>query len=114
MPEHSTDSRNRFTEPLGEPITLESLPPPDTSRWVARRKAQVVAAVDLGLLTVDEALRRYKLTVEEFVSWRRALYRFGVRGLQVTGGRLRELAAERERKERAWARPKRPSVAGHA
>ena len=41
--------------PLGEPLTLDSLPPPSTTRWVVRRKAEVVAAVAGGLLTVDEA-----------------------------------------------------------
>jgi len=41
--------------PLGEPLTLDSLPPPSTTRWVVRRKAEVVAAVNGGLLTVDEA-----------------------------------------------------------
>src|SRR3546814_6536425 len=35
--------------PLGEPLTLESLPPVDTTRWVVRRKAEVVAAVNGGL-----------------------------------------------------------------
>ena len=35
--------------PLGEPLTIDSLPPPDTTRWVVRRKAEVVAAVgDVG------------------------------------------------------------------
>jgi hypothetical protein len=52
--------------PLGEPLTLESLPPPGTSRWVVRRKAEVVSAVSGGLLTVDEACARYGLTLEEF------------------------------------------------
>lgn len=70
--------------PFGEPLTIASLPPPDTSRWVARRKAQVVAAVQIGLLTIDEALTRYKLSLEEFTGWQRALYRHGLRGLQVT------------------------------
>src|SRR3546814_9453267 len=32
--------------PLGEPLTLDSLPPPSTTRWVVRRKAEVVAAVN--------------------------------------------------------------------
>ena len=32
--------------PLGEPLTLDSLPPPGTTRWVVRRKAEVVAAVN--------------------------------------------------------------------
>ena len=47
--------------PLGEPLTLDSLPPPTTTRWVVRRKAEVVAAVNGGLLTVDEACERYGL-----------------------------------------------------
>jgi hypothetical protein len=34
---------------------LGDLPPPETRRWVARRKAQVVAAVRAGLLTLEEA-----------------------------------------------------------
>lgn len=70
--------------PLGEPLTLESLPPPDTNRWVIRRKAQVVAAVNGGLLSVDEACDRYGLTVEELASWQRAIERFGMHGLRAT------------------------------
>ena len=34
--------------PLGEPLTLDSLPAPSTTRWVVRRKAEVVAAVAGG------------------------------------------------------------------
>ena len=54
--------------PLGEPLTLDSLPPRDTTRWVVRRKAEVVAAVNGGLLTIDEVLERYSLSLEEFGS----------------------------------------------
>ena len=43
--------------PLGEPLTIDTLPPPTTTRWVVRRKAEVVAAVNGGLLTVDELVR---------------------------------------------------------
>ncbi len=57
--------------PLGEPLTLETLPPPSTTRWVVRRKAEVVAAVNGGLLSVDEVCDRYGLTVEEFAGWQR-------------------------------------------
>lgn len=70
--------------PLGEPLTLESLPPPGTTRWVVRRKAEVVAAVNGGLLTVDEVCDRYALSVEEFASWQRAVDRSGMPGLRVT------------------------------
>jgi Protein of unknown function (DUF1153) len=70
--------------PLGEPLTLDSLPPPSTSRWVVRRKAEVVAAVNGGLLSVDEACERYGLSLEEFASWQRAVDRSGMPGLRVT------------------------------
>ena len=69
--------------PLGEVLTLASLPPGNTTRWVARRKAEVVAAVDGGLLTVEEVLTRYELSLEEFMSWRQAMDRAGVPGLRV-------------------------------
>lgn len=70
--------------PLGEPLTLESLPPATTRRWVVRRKAEVVAAVNGGLLTIEEVLQRYDLTLEEFASWQRAVDRSGMQGLRVT------------------------------
>jgi uncharacterized protein DUF1153 len=60
------------------------LPPPETKRWVPRRKAQVVAAVRGGVLSLEEACHRYALTVEEFLSWQRAIDRFGLEGLRVT------------------------------
>jgi hypothetical protein len=70
--------------PLGEPLTIDSLPPPNTTRWVVRRKAEVVAAVQGGLMTVDEVLARYNLSLEEFASWQRAVDRSGMPGLRVT------------------------------
>ena len=70
--------------PLGEPLTLDSLPPPGTTRWVVRRKAEVVAAVNGGLLTAAEVCERYSLSVEEFASWQRAVDRSGMPGLRVT------------------------------
>ena len=45
------------------------LPAPGTKRWVIRRKAEVVAAVRGGLLSLEEACARYTLTVEEFLAW---------------------------------------------
>ena len=70
--------------PLGEPLTIDSLPPANTRRWVVRRKAEVVAAVNGGLLSVDDVLDRYQLTLEEFISWQRAVERSGMPGLRVT------------------------------
>ena len=84
--------------PLGEPLTLESLPAPGTTRWVVRRKAEVVAAVNGGLLTVDEASARYSLTLEEFASWQRAVDRSGMPGLRVT--RIQHYKSLYERQQR--------------
>lgn len=63
---------------------LEELPPPDTKRWVVRRKAAVVNGVRDGVLTLEQACDRYDLTVEEFMSWQRLIEEHGVRALRVT------------------------------
>ncbi|WP_456243233.1 CtrA inhibitor SciP [Zavarzinia marina] len=70
--------------PDGRGLRLEDLPPPDTKRWVIRRKAMVVAAVRGGLITLEEACARYSLSVEEFLSWQRAIESHGLPGLRAT------------------------------
>ena len=70
--------------PTGEPLTLDSLPPPDSTRWVIRRKAEVVAAVRNGILSLEEACERYHLSVEEFIAWQHVIERHGIRGLRTT------------------------------
>ena len=64
--------------------TITDLPPSDTKRWVARRKAVVVDAVRNGAISLEEACRRYELSVEEFLAWQRAIESHGVAGLRVT------------------------------
>jgi hypothetical protein len=83
MYEHK-ERANYVTGPDGNPLTLPDLPSPSTGRWVMRRKAEVVAAVRGGLLTLDEACRRYNLTAEEFLAWQYAIDRFGMPGLRTT------------------------------
>jgi hypothetical protein len=63
---------------------LSELPSPDTKRWVVRRKAVVVQAVRNGMISLQEACRRYNLSVEEFLAWQRAIERHGIPGLRVT------------------------------
>ena len=84
--------------PLGEPLTVESLPPVNTTRWVVRRKAEVVAAVAGGLLSVDDACKRYSLSIEEFTSWQRAVGRHGMPGLRVT--RIKQYRDQYEKQQR--------------
>ena len=70
--------------PTGAPLTLKDLPPAGTTRWVVRRKAEVVAGVRGGLISLEDALRRYNLTVDEFRSWQRLLDNHGLEGLRAT------------------------------
>lgn len=69
---------------IGSGVSLDSLPPPETKRWVIRRKAEVVAAVRAGILSLEEACARYTLSVEEFLSWQRLVDSHGLPGLRVT------------------------------
>lgn len=70
--------------PAGRPLTINDLPSPDTKRWVVRRKAEVVAAVRSGLISLEEACKRYTLSIEEFASWQQLVEQYGVRGLRAT------------------------------
>lgn len=70
--------------PDGQRLTVSDLPPPSTKRWVIRRKAEVVAAVRGGLLSLEEACERYQISEEEYDSWTRAIDRFGIQGLRTT------------------------------
>ena len=65
-------------------VRIEDLPPPGIKRWVIRRKAEVVAAVRGGLLSLEEACSRYTLTVEEFLSWQYSIDQHGLAGLRTT------------------------------
>ena len=70
--------------PDGEKMTVADLPAPETRRWVPRRKARVVAAVEGGLISEEEAFERYSITAEEYDCWKAAMSKFGMRGLCVT------------------------------
>src|SRR5258706_15736517 len=85
MDEHSNKPTvEDWLELIGPIASVDSLPPPGIKRWVIRRKAEVVAAVRAGILSIDEACERYTLSVEEFLSWQRSIDRHGLRGLRTT------------------------------
>ncbi len=63
---------------------MENLPHPNTSRWMPRRKAAVVAAVRSGRITMEAARSLYRLSEEELRSWDRAFQLHGVPGLRAT------------------------------
>ncbi|RMD90642.1 MAG: DUF1153 domain-containing protein [Alphaproteobacteria bacterium] len=68
----------------GSTMSRADLPPKNTRRWVARRKAAVVRAVEAGLITREEAMSTWALTEEELDSWCRAVERHGEAALKAT------------------------------
>jgi len=84
---------NYVIGPGGSKLTMDNLPPPNTARWVPRKKAEIVAAVRGGLLSLREACDRYALTREEFTAWQNAIDHFGLRGLRMTHSRVYRQAA---------------------
>ena len=98
MMEYHNSRPARIVGPNHEIITRDSLPPAHTTRWVASRKAQVVAAVESGLMTIEEVMLRYRLSVEEFYAWQRAMDRAGVPGLRVAWSQ-QDRASRRRRHE---------------
>src|SRR6266699_1669650 len=84
----SASFHRRMSIPSNEPPVqaslMANLPPPDTKRWVVRRKAAVVSAVRGGGITIEEACRYYQLSEEELLSWERAFETHGLAGLRTT------------------------------
>ena len=78
------DGPRQVTLPDGSILTRADLPPADTRRWVASRKALVVKAVLYGLIPQSEAMDRYGLSEEEFTLWREAVEKHGDKALRVT------------------------------
>lgn len=72
MKEFSPKYADDQTMPPGSGVVVPfNLPPSYTVRWVPRRKADVVSAVQAGILSMLEACRRYRLSPEEFLEWGR-------------------------------------------
>ena len=70
--------------PDGTIMTRADLPPTNTRRWVASRKAAIVKGVAYGLIPLTEALKTYGLSEEEFNSWRNAIQAHGETALKAT------------------------------
>lgn len=78
------DGKRAVRLPDGRVLSRADLPPHDTVRWVASRKAAVVRGVAHGLLSEAEALDRYGLSKEEFLSWVEAVAEHGEQALKTT------------------------------
>lgn len=78
------DGPRAVTLPDGSIMTRADLPPRDTRRWVASRKAAVVRAVGAGLLSRVGAIDEYGLSDEEFTAWEKAVSMHGEAALKAT------------------------------
>jgi hypothetical protein len=78
------DGVRAVTLPDGRVMTQADLPPANTRRWVASRKAAVVRGVLYGLISKEEALRRYGLSDEEFMEWCQLIASHGESALKAT------------------------------
>ncbi|MDW3221390.1 MAG: DUF1153 domain-containing protein [Paracoccaceae bacterium] len=68
----------------GSVMTLADLPPANTRRWVASRKAAVVRGVAYGLMTQSDALKKYMISDDEFQEWVKAVSEHGEGALKAT------------------------------
>ena len=78
------DGPRAVTLPDGSTMTRADLPPSDTRRWVASRKAAVVRAVEAALISRRTALETYGLSEEEFSEWEAAVRAHGEGALRAT------------------------------
>ena len=88
---------SRVLGPEGGVLTLDNMPPRGTVRWIARRKAEVVAGVRGGLLSFGDACERYALTSEELIAWQQAITHSGMNGLQATRLRSPNIGAPKRK-----------------
>ena len=78
------DGPHAVTMADGTVMTRADLPPVETRRWVASRKAAVVRGVRSGLISRENALARWSLSEDEFNQWQDAVICFGEAALKVT------------------------------
>jgi hypothetical protein len=65
-------------------VVPSDLPPADAPAWSALSKTRALLAIRQGVITRQEAHRRYQLSTEELNAWESAFDRDGIAGLMVT------------------------------
>ncbi|MEM9349251.1 MAG: DUF1153 domain-containing protein [Pseudomonadota bacterium] len=78
------DGPRTVTLPDGSVMSRADLPPVNTTRWVASRKASVIKGVASGLITRAEACQMYSLSDEELEGWMSAVRQHGESALKAT------------------------------
>jgi hypothetical protein len=75
--ESGTDTGGIVTTMAGVPVALRQ-------RWVMRRKAELLCAIQAGKITVEAACERFALSSEELAAWSVAYNRQGMNGLRAS------------------------------
>lgn len=78
------DGPRTVTLPDGSVMSRADLPPINTTRWVASRKAAVIKGVASGLISREEACQMYALSDEELEGWFDAVRKHGEKALKTT------------------------------
>ncbi len=73
----------RVMGPLGFPIGLEDLPCNERVFWNPRRKAEIVCAVQGGLIAAEKVAVRYRISRDELHLWTTQFNAHGLSGLRV-------------------------------
>lgn len=68
----------------GTVLSIGDLPTGRNVRWTIRNKANLLLAIDGGVIGLDDAIARYVLSIEEIEGWRRDVASHGVEGLKAT------------------------------
>jgi Protein of unknown function (DUF1153) len=61
----------RLVSSQSERFIIAALPPAHSRHWIPKHKQAVVEAVHADLLPLREAMQRYDLSIEEFMTWER-------------------------------------------
>jgi hypothetical protein len=101
-PDHFANSNEAPTAgsaPTTEQIKLGNPAPVRPVRWMPRKKAEIVAAIRDGYMSLEEARERYALSIEEYISWQTGIELSGLAGLRINrlqqNRRRRKHSAER-------------------
>jgi hypothetical protein len=86
------------------PLRMRDLPKPGTTRWNGQRKVVLIGALRGGLITKDEAQRRYDLTEAELDAWEARFEADGIGGLYFPRipKKMRGEPGHTERRTRGW------------
>ncbi|MDR3511933.1 MAG: DUF1153 domain-containing protein [Caulobacteraceae bacterium] len=81
----SRAARSYAPRPVADPW-FQGLPLRGCLRWTPQRKASVARAIQIGLISFDDARLAYDLGQAELDGWVARFQRFGLEGLRVTKG----------------------------